>query len=183
VAAALGGDDQIFGGNGSDTLYGGAGNDRLDGGSGADKMYGGTGNDTYVVDNKSDVVNETNGEGIDTVISSISFSLSDAAHAIGNIENLTLTGSGKVNATGNALDNTLIGNSASNVLIGGGGADILDGGGGIDKASYATSGLGVTVSLALGIGSGGDAQGDRLSNIENLTGSNFNDTLERQLRE
>ena len=29
-----------------------------------------------------------------------------------------------------------------------------------------------------GIGSGGDAQGDTLTNIENLTGSNFDDTLE-----
>ena len=34
------------------------------------------------------------------------------------------------------------------------------------------------MSLVTGIGSGGDAEGDRLSNIENLTGSNFNDTLE-----
>ena len=34
------------------------------------------------------------------------------------------------------------------------------------------------MSLVTGIGSGGDAQGDTLSNIENLTGSNFDDTLE-----
>ena len=38
--------------------------------------------------------------------------------------------------------------------------------------------LGVAVSLITGIGCGGDAEGDRLTNIENLTGSNFNDTLE-----
>src|SRR6185369_9007322 len=37
---------------------------------------------------------------------------------------------------------------------------------------------GVAVSLVTGFGSGGDADGDRLSNIENLTGSNFDDTLE-----
>ena len=37
---------------------------------------------------------------------------------------------------------------------------------------------GVTVSLMTGTGSGGDAQGDRLLNIENLVGSNFDDTLE-----
>jgi Ca2+-binding RTX toxin-like protein len=36
----------------------------------------------------------------------------------------------------------------------------------------------VTVSLATGTGSGGDAQGDTLFNFENLTGSNFNDVLE-----
>ena len=32
--------------------------------------------------------------------------------------------------------------------------------------------------LATGLGSGGDAQGDTLSEIENLPGSNFDDTLE-----
>ena len=54
----------------------------------------------------------------------------------------------------------------------------MDGGAGIDTASYATSTSGVTVSLTTGTGSGGDAEGDTLSNIENLTGSNFDDTLE-----
>ena len=54
----------------------------------------------------------------------------------------------------------------------------LDGGGGVDTASYASSGAGVAVSLALGTGIGGDAEGDRLFNIENLTGSNSDDTLE-----
>ena len=34
------------------------------------------------------------------------------------------------------------------------------------------------MSLATGIGTGGDAEGDPLTNIENLTGSNFDDTLE-----
>src|SRR6185437_10604096 len=94
------------------------------------------------------------------------------------LENLTLTGTGAINAVGNALDNVLTGNSGANVLVGGAGADTLDGGGGVDTASYASSGSGVAVSLALGTGIGGDAEGDHLSNIENLTGSNFNDTLE-----
>ena len=132
----------------------------------------------YVIDNSGDVANETGGDGIDTVLSSISFSLADSTHAIGSIENLTLTGSGAINATGNALDNVLTGNGVNNVLMGGAGADTLDGGGGVDTASYASSGSGVAVSLALGTGIGGDAEGDRLFSIENLTGSNFNDTLE-----
>ena len=51
-------------------------------------------------------------------------------------------------------------------------------GGGVDTASYAASAAGVAVSLVTGFGSGGDAEGDRLSNIENLTGSNLDDTLE-----
>ena len=64
------------------------------------------------------------------------------------------------------------------MLAGLGGADTLDGGAGLDTASYAASGAGVIVSLATGTASGGDAQGDVLVSIENLTGSAFNDTLE-----
>ncbi len=37
---------------------------------------------------------------------------------------------------------------------------------------------GVNVSLVTGLGHGGDAEGDTLIRIENLTGSAFNDTLE-----
>jgi Ca2+-binding RTX toxin-like protein len=170
--------DTLDGRAGNDMLFGGPGDDTLIGGSGVDKMYGGTGNDSYVVDNAKDVVNEADGDGTDTVLSSVSFSLANAARAIGDIENLTLIGTNKINAAGNGLDNVLIGNGADNVLIGNWGADTMDGGVGIDTAKYAASGLGVAVSLTLGTGSGGEAQGDRLYNIENLTGSSFNDTLE-----
>ena len=168
----------LIGNSAANVLMGAGGNDTLNGGAGADKMYGGTGNDTYVIDNAGDVANEIDGAGTDTILSSISFNLADTVHAIGSLENLTLTGTGAINAVGNALDNVLTGNSGANVLVGGAGTDTLDGGGGVDTASYASSGAGVAVSLALGTGFGGDAEGDHLSNIENLTGSNYNDTLE-----
>jgi len=57
------------------------------------------------------------------------------------------------------------------------GDDSLDGGAGNDLASYAGSTAGVTVELAAGTGSGGDAEGDTLANIENLEGSEHGDTL------
>jgi len=45
-------------------------------------------------------------------------------------------------------------------------------------ASYLYSTAAVTVSLVAGaVNTGGDAQGDVLTNIENLDGSAFNDTL------
>jgi Ca2+-binding RTX toxin-like protein len=164
-------EDFISGLAGNDTLRGLGGNDILYGGTGKDTMIGGTGNDTYVVDNRGDVVTENSGEGIDTVQSSMPYALGD------NLENLTLTGTGNINGTGNASNNVIIGNDGANVLAGLAGADTLNGGDGTDTASYEGSTAGVNVSLATGLGSGGDAQGDTLVNIENLKGSGFNDTL------
>src|SRR6266581_1015626 len=110
-------DNVLTGNSAINTLTGGAGNDTLDGGAGADTMVGGTGNDTYIVDSTSDVVTENLNEGIDTVNSSVTYTLS------ANVENLTLTGTAAINGTGNALDNILTGNSAANVLTGGAGND------------------------------------------------------------
>ncbi len=59
--------------------------------------------------------------------------------------------------------------------FGGADADTLDGGDGIDLASYRTSAAGVSVALDGNVGAGGDAAGDRLTNIENANGSNFDD--------
>ena len=111
----------------SNFISGNAGNNWIDGGAGADFMYGGAGNDTYVVDDVGDVVGEGANEGIDTVLSSVTFSLVGT-----QVENLVLTGTAAPDATGNELDNVLIGNAAANVLDGGTGADTLSGGGGDD---------------------------------------------------
>lgn len=71
----------------------------------------------------------------------------------------------------------LIGGGGNDVLNGGVGADILIGGGGRDTADYAGSSARVIINLETGSVSGGDATGDVLSSIENLTGSAFNDIL------
>ncbi|WP_370576934.1 beta strand repeat-containing protein [Paracoccus sp. PAR01] len=121
------GANALNGAAGNDTLIGGAGNDSLNGGTGIDQMSGGVGNDTYYVDHASDRVIELSGQGVDTVRSTIS-------HTLGaNVENLILTGTAAVNATGNAVANALTGNSGANVLMGYAGNDVLNGGAGDDK--------------------------------------------------
>lgn len=134
------GADILKGFSGKDTLTGLSGNDRLDGGAGDDVMFGGAGNDTYIVDSKSDRVSETtsassstNAGGIDTVQSSVSYSIADTIHGRQFIEKLVLTGSGNASGTGNALANALTGNSGNNVLRGLAGKDALNGGAGNDK--------------------------------------------------
>ena len=121
------GNDTLSGLAGNDILNGNAGNDTLSGGTGNDTMAGGTGDDTYVVDSATDIITENVSEGLDSVQSSVTFTLA------ANVENLTLTGTSAINGTGNILDNVLTGNSAVNTLTGGTGNDRLDGKGGADK--------------------------------------------------
>ncbi|MEO8486359.1 MAG: calcium-binding protein [Betaproteobacteria bacterium] len=110
----------------ANTLVGNAAANVLDGGAGIDTMRGGAGNDTYVVDSASDIVTENANEGMDTVRSSMTWTLG------ANVENLTLTGVAAISGTGNALANAMTGNASANVLNGGAGADALAGGAGDD---------------------------------------------------
>jgi Ca2+-binding RTX toxin-like protein len=62
------------------------------------------------------------------------------AYTLGsNLENLTLTGTGAINGTGNTLNNKITGNSANNILNGGAGNDTLTGGAGSDLFLYDTN--------------------------------------------
>ena len=89
-------------------------------------MAGGAGDDVYVVDSTSDVVTENESEGTDLIQASVSYTAS------ANVENLTLTGSSDLNATGNTLGNALTGNSGANSIDGGEGDDTMAGGAGDD---------------------------------------------------
>ena len=81
------------------------------------------------------------------------------------------------NYVAGAGDDIIVGNTADNVLEGGAGADDIDGGEGSDTAAYAGSDTAVTVNLGDGTASGGNAEGDTFTSIENLIGSDHNDTL------
>jgi len=92
----------ITGNSGNNILRGQAGDDVLNGAAGVDILYGGAGNDTYVLDNVSDqaieIVNGVDAGGIDTVRAAFSYALGSV------FENVILTGSANLDATGNALD-------------------------------------------------------------------------------
>lgn len=103
-----------------------SGNNILDGGLGADTLGGGAGDDTYIVDNVGDQVVEAASAGTDTVRASLSYALPD------HVENMILTVTADLNATGNPLNNRLTGNAGNNILDGGIGADTLEGGAGDD---------------------------------------------------
>ena len=118
-------DNRLFGMRGDDTLVGGPGDDLLVGGPGDDVLDGGPGNDTasYAGATAGVVVNldlsgpqQTNGAGIDTLIS---------------IENLIGSDHADV-LIGTAGPNRLEGGAGADVLVGGVGADVMVGGDGSD---------------------------------------------------
>jgi Ca2+-binding RTX toxin-like protein len=179
--------DWLIGGAAADTIKGLGGNDTLKGGGGADWIDGGAGIDTamYVDSPSAVVVNLATERGyggtaegdrlvsIETVYgSSYADSLfgNEAANELRGLDNSDyLDGRGGMDL--------LEGGYGSDTLIGGAGADHLDGGPGDDTVKYTDSPAGVIVSLALGTGHGGDAQGDTLVGIERIYGSAHDDTL------
>lgn len=190
------GDDELLGGDRDDQLFGGMGNDRLDGDGGNDELNGGDGNDqlfgkagadrmdggggidwiSYLSSDTGVTVNLTNGTGTG----------GDAqGDVINNVENLVgsgyadvLTGDSVANILhGRDGDDELRGNGGNDVLEGGAGADDMDGGAGVDAVSYKGSNEGVLVDLVDGAVEGGHAEGDVITSIENVIGSEHEDAI------
>jgi Ca2+-binding RTX toxin-like protein len=152
--------------------------------------------DAYFGQGGSDTVSYANSIGGVTINLQTNVAFGDLADGdtFNSIENLILSSEGDA-AVGNAADNmldggegddhleghdgndTLLGGNGNDELIGGDGTDILDGGSGYDWIFYQSDSTGVTVDLELGLGFGGDAEGDQISNVEAVSGTNGNDTL------
>ena len=163
--------DNLTGDASANIINAGDGNDTITGGLGADTINGGAGLDTSSYADSAVAV----------TVSLVASAVNTGGTAQGDILSLieNLTGSNYDDAlTGDNNINVILGGDGNDTIIGGLGADNINGGAGIDTSSYADSTVAVTVNLAAGsTNTGGTAEGDILSLIENLTGSNFNDTL------
>lgn len=139
-------------------LVGSNGNNVLNGGDGADIMAGRHGDDTYYVDDASDTVVENATEGLDSVISNISYTLAD------NVENMTLSGFDNNDGVGNGLDNVMFGNDQDNALSGLLGDDIINGAGGADVL---TGGAGADAFLFRSVSDSAVGLSDRITDLTN----------------
>lgn len=148
-----GGNDQIFAGYGDDLAEGGGGADFIRTGPGADTLFGGAGDDVLGASNRSDLLRGERGN------------------------DLLLGSNGNDRLFGDDGEDTLLGGNGRDRLQGGDDADRLVGGGGADTAEYSEAGEGVAAYLWSGRGVAGDAEGDIFVDIENLTGSAFDDLL------
>ena len=74
-------------------------------------------------------------------------------------------------------ENIIYAEEGNDLIIGSPGAEIIDGGEGNDSITYRHSTHGIKVDLKTGVCSGGFAEGDKLANIDNLEGSEFNDVI------
>ncbi|MFK7875206.1 MAG: calcium-binding protein, partial [Paracoccaceae bacterium] len=175
------GNDQLDGDLGNDTLEGGIGNDVLRGGAGADSIDGG--------DDFDQVDFSQSSEGIFLIESASTAGLMlgqggeaegdrvrNVEHFIGSNFDDTFYGNTTVGNVfeGGLGNDVLIGGNEGDLFIGGLGADIMRGNRSGepdtpgDGASYVFSDGGVIIDLPLGVGWGGEAQGDRFYGIENF---------------
>ena len=165
----FGGDDVLSGGGGVDYLQGDAGADALDGGAGGDFAYYASSSVGLTVNLGNPSLNT--GEAIgDTYV--------NIENLFGSRFNDDLTGDSNNNfVRGLQGDDDLYGGTGDDFLRGDQGADFHDGGAGNDWLYYATSSSGVTIDLAAGTASGGDAAGDTFTSIERVYGSNLADDI------
>jgi Ca2+-binding RTX toxin-like protein len=187
------GNDKLYGRAGDDRLFGDAGDDLFDGGPGADLIYGngasraadGFDTVTYATSAAGVTINlagdagvggDAAGDRIYKVEKLIGSNFNDILG--GGVVNSTIEGLGGNDQIHGGIGNNIIDGGAGNDTINGDpGADYINGSDGSDAVTYASSAAGVTINLYGDLGAGGDALGDRVTNVEKLTGSDFDDVL------
>ena len=192
------GDDAVNGDAGDDTLYGGAGNDTLNGGAGDDLLIGGAGGDSFTGGAGEDTVSYANArdEKVTVNLSQTAaapaadasnpshsdgdhFPATDVENVIGSPRGDTIDATATANKIwGGAGADTVRAYAGEDTIDGGPGGDTIDGGDDADTVTYENSEAGVRVTVNSTSGNeGGEAEGDRLSNVENIIGSDHDDRL------
>ncbi|MGB3945718.1 MAG: calcium-binding protein, partial [Candidatus Saccharimonadales bacterium] len=149
---AMGGNDSIYGGDSADTIFGVSGNNRLEGGNDDDLIFGGTGNDSIWGQNGNDTIYAKAG------------------------------------------NNSIYGGENDDIIYAGTGLDIIDGGNGEDTLRFDGADTRVVVNLGSDTLSydsttivanrfinswlsGASEQTGTVTNMENVDGTNYNDTI------
>ena len=166
----------ISGEGGDDILFSLAGGQVLPG-SGADVVVttGGVGQVNYLASTAAVVVDLLTGTGSGGAANGDRYY--GVRDVIGSAFGDTINGDDNAALFGG---NFLIGQGGDDFIEGGAGADYIDGGDGFDWITFDRSTSGVEVSLfgtGAASGTGGHAQGDTYENVENISGSAFDDLL------
>jgi Ca2+-binding RTX toxin-like protein len=192
------GNDTLRGGNGDDTLNGGDGDDVFTTGAAAtdgnDTLVGGAGTDTADYSARTLAVNlsldatANDGDVATTELDNIG---SDIEVIKGGAGNDTLTGGagndtiyggpGNDTITGGLGNDTLFGDDGNDVFDEGAatsGSDTINGGAGIDRVSYASRTVAVTIKLDGTLTSGEANEKDKImADVENATGGSGDDII------
>ncbi|MCP5381759.1 MAG: cadherin-like domain-containing protein [Kordiimonadaceae bacterium] len=154
----------------NDEIITGIGDDIIDAGDGSNSLISGAGNDTITVAGSGDTFINS-GDNADTI-------------NVTNGYNQIYGGSGNdtINVSGGS--NTISGEDGDDIITATGGYNYIEGGAGADTLVgnagtliYTNSPEGITINLKTGIGSGGDAEGDIVSNFSTVNGSAFDDHI------
>ncbi len=173
-------DDVLKGNTDTNWFMPGAGNDTVDGAGG--------GHDVVMYEESTSAINVNLQTGVASGASIGTDKLTSIQNVHGSAfgDTITLgTTGGYVFARGG--NDKLVGGNGNDLFFGGSGADTINGGAGIDTASYvddafdhgaiALTGVGVTVNLVTGSATDNWGTIDVLLNIENVTGSQLNDSI------
>ena len=161
--------ENVIGSEYDDTITGDGEDNTIEGGLGADTIDGRIGVDTVSYESSSEAVE------ID-LANNVNVGGDAEGDSLMNIENIVGSAYGDTLVGGDG-DNRIEGGEGDDILKGLLGADILEGGEGIDTVNYEDSIEAVVIDLAEGIAEGGDAEGDVIREIENITGSAYDDML------
>jgi len=181
IINAGGGDDFIEGNEDEDTINAGAGNDVVDGGEGDDTISGGDGNDTLGGGDNDDVI--APGTGVDIVDGGTGINTLTYEDVFTGGVTITMSGENEGNANGVGVTtiftnfDVVSGTVLDDTFIGSSGDDIFDGIGGSDTIDFSSESDSVNVDLSTETALGTTIGIDTLVNIENISGTLFDDIL------